>query len=211
MIFRAKLPLRTKVEAFMHLTPNISYPMMVVVSALMLPVMIVRFYMGVWQMVFIDLPLIMAAFWSISAFYIIAYRELFPKTWKRSVLLMPMLMAIGVALTVVNTRAVLEALFGVTTGFVRTPKFAIGDRPMNLETKKYRRRSGMLPYIEIAIGTYFVAMIAFAIDTYNFFSIPFLLLFVAGYYWAGFGTLYQEQRNRWQWLKQRSLALKTAR
>ncbi|MGO4879539.1 MAG: cellulose synthase family protein, partial [Bryobacteraceae bacterium] len=153
-IFRSKAPLRLKVEAFMHLTPNISYPLMVVVSALMLPVMIVRFYMGVWQMVFIDLPLIMAAFWSISAFYVVAQRELYPKNWKRSILLLPMLMATGVALTVINTRAVLEALFGVTTGFVRTPKFAVGDRHMNLEHKKYRAKSGLLPYIEIAIGTY---------------------------------------------------------
>jgi hypothetical protein len=199
------------VEAFMHLTPNISYPLMIVVSALMLPVMIVRFYMGVWQMVFIDLPLIMAAFWSISAFYVVAQRELYPKNWKRSILLLPVLMAVGVALTVINTRAVIEALFGVTTGFVRTPKFAIGDRPMNLENKKYRRKSGWLPYIEIVIGTYFLAMIVFAIDTYNFFSIPFLLLFVAGYYWAGWGTLYQEQRSRLQWLRQRRLELKTAR
>ena len=211
MVMRAKLPLRVKVEAFMHLTPNISYPLMVVVSALMLPVMIVRFYMGVWQMVFLDLPLIMAAFWSISAFYVVAQRELYPKNWKRSILLLPVLMAVGVALTVINTRAVLEALFGVTTGFVRTPKFAIGDRPMNLENKQYRRRSGWLPYIEIAVGTYFVAMIVFAIDTYNFFSIPFLLLFVAGYYWAGWGTLYQEQQSRLRWLKQRRLELKAAR
>jgi len=177
----------------------------------MLPVMIVRFYMGVWQMVFIDLPLIMAAFWSISAFYVVAQRELYPKNWKRSILLLPVLMAVGVALTVINTRAVLEALFGVTTGFVRTPKFAIGDRPMNLEHKKYRAKSGLLPYIEIAVGTYFVAMIVFAVDTYNFFSIPFLLLFVAGYYWAGWGTLYQEQQSRLRWLKQRRLELKTVR
>jgi cellulose synthase/poly-beta-1,6-N-acetylglucosamine synthase-like glycosyltransferase len=211
MIFRSDIPRRVKMEAFMHLTPNISYPLMIVVSALMLPVMIVRFYMGVWQMVFIDLPLIMAAFWSISAFYVVAQRELYPKNWKRSILLLPVLMAVGVALTVVNTRAVMEALFGVTTGFVRTPKYAIGDRPMNLENKRYRRKSGFLPYIEIAVGTYFVAMIVFAIDTYNFFSIPFLLLFVAGYYWAGWGTLYQEQRSRLQWLKQRRLELKTAR
>src|SRR5581483_2209740 len=132
-----------------------------------------------------------AAFWSISAFYIVAERELYPKNWKRSVFLLPVLMALGVALTVINTRAVMEALFGIRTSFVRTPKYAIGDRPVNLETKKYRRKSGLLPYIEIAIGSYFVLMIAFAIDTYNFFSIPFLLLFVAGYYWAGFGTLYE--------------------
>ena len=211
MIFRADIPRRVKIEAFMHLTPNISYPLMVVVSALMLPVMIVRFYMGVWQMVFIDLPLIMAAFWSISAFYVVAQRELYPKHWKRSILLLPVLMAVGVALTVINTRAVLEALFGVTTGFVRTPKYAIGGQPMNLENKKYRRKSGLLPYIEIAVGTYFVAMIVFAVDTYNFFSIPFLLLFVAGYYWAGWGTLYQEQQSRLRWLRQRRLELKTAR
>src|SRR6185369_8303951 len=48
MIFRAEIPWRVKAEAFLHLTPNLSYPLMVVISALMLPVMIVRFYMGVW-------------------------------------------------------------------------------------------------------------------------------------------------------------------
>jgi hypothetical protein len=91
---------------------------------------------------------------------------------------------------------------------VRTAKYAVGDRQVNLETRKYRRKSGLLPYIEIAIGTYFVAMIAFAIESYNFFSIPFLLLFVAGYYWAGMGTLYQEQQS---WMRQRRLELKTVR
>ena len=130
-ILKADIPKRVKVEAFLHLTPNITYPLMIVVSALMLPVMIVRFYMGVWEMALIDFPLIAASFWSISAFYVIAQRELYPKTWKRSFLLLPMLMAVGVGLTIINTRAVLEALFGVETAFARTPKYAIGDRPMN--------------------------------------------------------------------------------
>ena len=137
----------------------------------------------------------------------IAQRELHPKTWKRSILMLPMLMAVGVGLTIINTRAVLEALFGVETAFARTAKYAIGDRPVNLEVKKYRRRSGWLPYAEIAVGTYFVAMVVFAIQTFNFFSIPFLTLFVGGYYWAGFGTLYQEYQGRLQWLKQQKLAL----
>src|SRR5579883_1444319 len=206
-ILRARLPWRVKAEAFLHLTPNISYPLMIVVSALMLPVMIVRFYMGVWQMVTIDLPLIIASFWSISLFYVIAYRELHPKTWLRSFLLLPMLMAIGVALTIINTRAVLEALFGVQTSFARTPKYAIGDRPMNLQAKKYRRRSGWLPYAEILVGCYFVGMVVFAVETANFFAIPFLLLFVFGYWWAGFLTLYQEHQTRLRWLKQRKLEL----
>jgi cellulose synthase/poly-beta-1,6-N-acetylglucosamine synthase-like glycosyltransferase len=206
-IMKADIPARVKIEAFLHLTPNFSYPLMIVVSALMLPVMIVRFYMGIWQMMFLDLPLIAAAFWSISLFYVIAQRELYPKNWKRSVLMLPMLIAVGVGLTIINTRAVLEAVFGVQTAFARTPKFAIGETQVNLEVKKYRRSSGWLPYAEILVGCYFVGMIVFAFQTYNYFATPFLLLFVAGYWWAGFGTLYQEYRVRLRWLRQRRLAV----
>lgn len=206
-ILRADLPKRVKAEAFLHLTPNLSYPLMIVLSVLMLPVMIVRFYMGPFQMVFLDLPLIIASFWSISLFYVVAQRELYPKNWKRSILMLPLLIAVGVGLTIINTRAVLEALFGVQTAFARTAKFMISDRPMNLEVKRYRSRSGWLPYAEILVGLYFVTMIVFAIETSNFFALPFLLLFVCGYWWAGFSTIYQEHQGRLRWLRERKLEL----
>lgn len=205
-IFKADLPLRVKVEAFMHLTPNISYPLMIVVSMLLLPVMIVRFYMGVFQMFLIDLPLIIASFWSISAFYLYAQRELYPKTWWKSIAFMPMLMAAGVALTVSNSKGVMEALFGIQSAFARTAKYAVGTQKVKIQPTAYRRRSGWLPYIELAIGTYFIGMIDFAIETYNFFAIPFLLLFVCGYYWAGFSTLYEEYRGKLEWQRAKKLA-----
>ncbi len=208
---KADIPWRVKLEAFMHLTPNISYPLMVVVSALMLPVMIVRFYMGFWQMMLIDLPLIAASFWSISAFYVIAQRELHPKNWKRSILMLPMLMATGIGLTLINTRAVLEALFGVQSGFVRTPKYAIeGTQQKRMTVKKYKRKSGWLPYFEIAVGTYFLYMCYFAVTTFNYPSLPFLSLFVFGYYWAGFGTLYQEYKDRLRYNQAARLQFETA-
>ena len=212
-IWRSDFPFRTKIEATLHLTPNITYPLMIVVSALMLPVMIVRFYMGLWQMFLIDFPLIFASFWSISAFYVIAYREVHPKTWGRAFMLLPMLMAVGIGLTIINTRAVLEALFGVQTGFVRTPKFAIeGTAPARrTEERKYRGRSGWLPWAELALGTYFAFMVMFAINTYNFLAVPFLSLFVAGYYWAGFNTLYHEHQDRLRWMRQRRLELQASR
>ncbi len=212
-IWKADIPWRVKIEALLHLTPNVTYPLMIVISALMLPVMIVRFYMGWWQMLLIDFPLIFASFWSISAFYLIAYREVNPKNWKRGVMLLPMLMAVGIALTLINTRAVLEALFGVQTSFVRTPKFAIeGTAPARRsEEKKYRRRSGWLPWAELGLGAYFVMMVAFAINTYNFLAVPFLLLFVAGYFWAGLNTLYHEHQDRLRWTRQRRLELQASR
>ena len=205
-ILKADLPLRVKIEAFMHLTPNITYPLMIVVSMLMLPVMIVRFYMGVFQMVMIDMPLIVASFWSISAFYLYAQRELYPKSWWKAIAFLPMLMAAGVALTVSNSKGVIEAILGIQSSFARTAKFGNGTQQVRVAPTAYRRRSGWLPWIEIAIGGYFLFMIDFAVDTYNFFAIPFLLLFVCGYLWAGFSTLYQEYRDKLQWQRARKLA-----
>jgi cellulose synthase/poly-beta-1,6-N-acetylglucosamine synthase-like glycosyltransferase len=209
-ILRANIPWRKKAEAFLHLTPNISYPLMLVVSALMFPVMIVRFYMGWVQMVAVDLPLIIASFWSISAFYLAAHHELFPKNWKRSIFLLPALMSAGIALTLINTKAVLEALLGIKTSFVRTPKYAIGGQRVKLEYVKYRRRSGWLPFAEIAVGGYFAYMTEFAIESANYLAIPFLVLFVGGYWWAGFSTLYQEHQGRMRWQRERRLAVEKA-
>jgi cellulose synthase/poly-beta-1,6-N-acetylglucosamine synthase-like glycosyltransferase len=206
-ILKSDVPFKVKAEAIFHLTPNISYPMMIVVSALMLPVMIVRFYMGWFQMLTIDLPLIIASFWSISLFYVVAHRALFPNKWKRCLLFLPALMAAGVALTIINSRAVLEALIGYQTSFARTPKYAIGGtQKIKLENVQYRRRSGWLPYAELAVGTFFLGMTAFAIESYNFLAVPFLLLFVAGYYWAGFTTLHEEYQGKMAWQRQQALA-----
>lgn len=194
-ILSTDLPWRVKMEALCHLTPNISYPMMVVVSALMLPVMIIRFYMGWLEVLLIDFPLIIANFVSLTAFYLIAQRELDPKGWKRTIWFIPALMAAGVALTISNTKAVLEALLGVQTSFARTPKYNLGDKKVKLEQVQYRRKSGWLPFLEIAMGTAFAAIVYYCIETLNLLSIPFLMIFVSGYYWAGFSTLWQEYQG----------------
>lgn len=116
-------------------------------------------------------------------------------------------MGAGVALTVSNAKGVIEALVGVQTSFARTAKYAIGAKAPGMKppATAYRRKSGWLPYIEIAIGTYFVYMVDFAVDTLNYLAIPFLMLFVCGYYWAAFSTLYQEYRSKLQWQRTRKL------
>ena len=205
-ILKSDQPFHVKLEAFCHLTPNITYPMMVIVSAMMLPVMIVRFYMGWLEMLLIDLPLIIASFWSLSLFYILAQRVLFPNNWKRSLWFLPALMAAGVALTIINTRAVIEALIGHQTAFARTPKYAInGDKKIQIKNT-YRSRSGWLPYAELACGSFFLFMVWFAIDSFNYMAIPFLMLFVGGYFWAGSTTLWQEYQGKLAFERQQALA-----
>ena len=58
MMFRSDAPFHVKLEAFYHLTANISYPLMIVLSTLLMPAMIIRFYQGWFQMLLIDVPLV---------------------------------------------------------------------------------------------------------------------------------------------------------
>jgi cellulose synthase/poly-beta-1,6-N-acetylglucosamine synthase-like glycosyltransferase len=190
-MMRSKEPWHVKAEAFFHLTANISYPLMIVLSTLLLPAMIVRFYQGTFQMLVIDLPLFLASTCSISSFYLIAQRNLHPKTWHRAILFMPFVMATGIGISVRNAVAVLEAIFGKQSEFARTPKYNIAGQKGSWQKKSYRNRSGVLPYIEIFLGFYFAVTIIYAYQNQNYATIPFLLLFVWGYLYTGFMSLGQ--------------------
>jgi len=48
-VLKSDAPWHVKAEAFFHLTANISYPLMVLLSTMLLPVMIVRFQQGWFQ------------------------------------------------------------------------------------------------------------------------------------------------------------------
>ena len=206
-IFRAPISWRHKLEAFFHLTPNVSYVLMILVSLLVYPAMVVRFYMGWHEMLLLDVPVMGAAFFSIVAFYVFAQREHDPRNWKRSIVLMPMVIAAGIGLTLINSRAVLEAVARFQTAFARTAKYALaGDRKPQPAVQVYRRRSGWLPFVEIACGLAFLAVVYLAIDSYNFLAVPFLVLFVAGYLWSGISTLADELRARLRWEMEREAA-----
>ena len=212
-ILASDAPFRVKLEAFCHLTPNITFPLMVVVSFLMLPVMICRFYIGWQELLMVDMPILLASFVSVFVFYVYAQYERDRKTWKRSILLMPVVMAAGIALTLVNAKAVLEALLGVKTSFVRTPKYAItGDQKAAAVDKvRYRSRSGWLPYFELGMGSWFLFIVLYCVDTFNFIAAALLMVFVAGYYWAAFSTLHQEYKDRAAWHRARKLEAESVR
>src|SRR5579863_8322891 len=190
-VLRSDQPFRVKLEACYHLTANMSYPLMVMLSVLLLPAMVIRFYQGWFQMLYIDIPLFLASTFSISSFYLVSQRELFPRTWPRTFLYMPFLMAIGIGLTVTNTRAVLEALIGKQTAFARTPKYRVENRTDRVGANTYRRRLGWVPWVELLIGCYFALTVYYAIDNENYITVPFLILFVVGYWYTGLMSLLQ--------------------
>jgi cellulose synthase/poly-beta-1,6-N-acetylglucosamine synthase-like glycosyltransferase len=190
-VLKSDLPFHVKFEAWYHMTANLSYPLMIVLSVLLLPAMIIRFYQGWFQMLYIDLPLFMASTFSISSFYLVSQRELFPRRWPRALLYLPFLMALGIGLTITNTIAVLEALVGKQTAFARTPKYHVESKKDKIRASKYRRRLGWIPWIELLIGAYFALTVYYALDNENYITVPFLILFVVGYWYTGLMSLLQ--------------------
>jgi cellulose synthase/poly-beta-1,6-N-acetylglucosamine synthase-like glycosyltransferase len=190
-VFQSDVPWHVKSEAFFHLTANISYPLMVLLSTMLLPAMIVRFYQGWFQMMVIDLPLFLASTCSISSFYLVAQRELRPKKWWRTFLYMPFVMATGIGISVRNAQAVIEALVGKRSEFARTPKFKIEGKKGTFAKKSYKNKAGWMPYAEVLLGLYFSLTVVYAFANENYATVPFLLLFVWGYLYTGFMSLGQ--------------------
>ena len=197
MIWRSDEPLKIKLEATFHLTANIAYPLMIVFSVILLPAMIVRFYQGWFQMLYLDLPLFLASTCSVSSFYMVAQRELYPHEWRSRIKYMPFIMATGIGLAVTNTKAVIEALLGKQSEFVRTAKYRLEAPDEGWERKKYvRSRAGWIPIIELCLASYFLFTTIYSFTMENYLTMPFLLLFFMGYSYMGTMSLFQTPLRR---------------
>ena len=190
-ILRANVPLGVKAEAFFHLTANFNYPLMCVLSVLMAPAMVIRYNMGWYEMLLIDVPLFIAATASVGNFYMVCQRELH-KDWMTRLKYLPFLMSIGIGLAVNNTRAVLEAVFNQESEFARTPKYRIEADADEWIGKKYRQSFVVQPVIELGLGLYFTATVFYALANGIYGTVPFLVLFQVGFLYMGLLSIIQQ-------------------
>jgi hypothetical protein len=110
---------------------------------------------------------------------------------------LPLVMGLGIGLAFSNARAVLEALSGIKSDFVRTPKYRVEQTSDETwKRKKYRRKRGWLPLLELGFAFYFVLAIGYAVRMHMWGPIAFLLLFCFGYGYMGTMSLLQTTNGR---------------
>lgn len=189
-IIKSDLPIKVKAEAFFHLTNNISYLLMLLLSILIYPSMVARINIGWFQMLVTDVPFLLVATVGISFFYTCSQKEAY-KNWKSRLIYLPMLMSLGIGLSVNNSKAVLEALFNRHTEFRRTPKFKIEGKKDRWFGKRYREKLSLLLVIELLLGFYFTFNVYFAYVNRIYVSIPFLMIFQVGFFYIAFLSLFQ--------------------
>ncbi|HEX7530242.1 MAG TPA: cellulose synthase family protein [Pyrinomonadaceae bacterium] len=195
LLWRSELPLKIKFEGTVHLTSNFGYLMLLVLCVCFHAPAATSTYQASggnpWtKLLLVDAPLFIAASVSISLFYFCAQRELHAQWWKR-LLYLPILMAVGVGLSVNNARAVLEAVFNHHSEFIRTPKYGVARRHEFIARNKYRALRGLIPYIELGFGVYFSYLFVEAVDHQQWSLVPFVMIFQAGFLYVGLMSLLQ--------------------
>lgn len=213
-LMKEPLPLKIKLEAFFHLTSNLTY-VLIPCLILLLPALILC--MGCIPKIVYALSFIAAVF-SVSLFYIIAqlsysdrdstshltegqwqemWQNKWPIKWKnicQSIAMVPILMAVGSGLCVNNSKAVLEAIFRCQSGFVRTPKYNICVKTDTLRDRQsYRVSNNIYFSFELFLLAYLisVAIIGWTHQAYH--VMPFIFIFMSGFFYFTVLTIRQSR------------------
>jgi cellulose synthase/poly-beta-1,6-N-acetylglucosamine synthase-like glycosyltransferase len=192
-ILRSSLPFRVKTETVFHLTANLGYVLMVLLALLMGPAVWLRQGFSPGLIVAVDLPLLVFSTVAVAAFYLVAEREAYGRL-HRGGRWLPFLMAIGIGLSINNSRAVLEALRGHQSEFRRTPKYNLGHGE-SLGSRRYRITVNRDTWIESAFAVYFTLAVAAAALSGLWAAVPFLMLFQIGFVYTAGSTLLQASRR----------------
>jgi len=199
-VLMSRLPLKVKVEAFFHLTCFTMHMYMMVLVALMLPAMYLRCVPvedGTFWRVCFDVGVFTMATLSASVFYCAGQAELFGD-WRAALKYMPVMMAIGVGLCLSNSKAILEALLGRRSEFVRTPKY--GDKRSLARTDAHKLalsgKRPLLPYLEFGFGLYMMACAVLSVGLRSAILTPFLVIFTFGFFYVSVLSLLSQRAAR---------------
>lgn len=181
-----KLTFHQKFEAFMHLTNNFAAVLMIILTVLTLPVLIAapKINYGVY------LPYL----WTLVVLASLAPCALYTgsgaaqKKGFFSFRNFPLMIAVGTGLCVNNAAAVIEAVMGKKSAFIRTPKS--GSLDTVRKSSKYKVSNNLtIGIIELALGIYCFITFAVYILHYQYFFGFFIGIYAVGLFLFGVKTI----------------------
>jgi len=199
LLRKANLPREVRREAFFHLTANIAYLLMIPLTILLPITVVVRVSHGWYEVLLLDIPFFAAATFSVVMFYAGSQAEQ-GRTWWERVKYLPLVMALGIGLSVNQARAVVEALMGYETGFTRTPKHGVKGAGESVVRKRYKAALTFQPIVELALAAYMTYGVVYLVQREVYYSLPFLVLFQVGFAYVGLSSVYEGVRGsvlRW--------------
>jgi hypothetical protein len=189
-IWKSNVPLFIKMEATAHLTSNFAYLLLICLCFLIYPNQQAQPDFGRLTYYIINVPIFFFSSVSVILFYLVSQKALRPGSWWREIPYLPLLLALGIGMSISNTKAVLEALFNHQSAFVRTPKYGI-DQVNRQDWKKssYKAMKSLTPFVELLFGFFFLFVVVEAAMKSNWSSAILLLPFPVGFFYTSISSL----------------------
>ncbi len=188
-IWKSKVPLFVKMEATAHLTSNFAYLLLICLCFLIYPNQHAQPDFGTLTYYIINIPIFFFASVSVLLFYLTSQKALRPDTWWKEIPYLPLLLALGIGMSITNTKAVLEALFNHQTAFIRTPKYGIEQKNSDWKKSSYKAMKTLTPFVELLFGFFFLFVVIEAAMQGRWSSAILLLPFPVGFFYTSSASL----------------------
>ena len=193
-VIKARIGPWRKLEGILHLTGYLGHPLMLLLVLLLLPLSIE----GNPLLRRVPLGWLGVASLGAPAMYAVSQATLY--SGKRGlgwILRFPFLAMLGVGIAVNNTRAVVEALAGVRSGFERTPKTGQVKKGRRWQSGHHERiRISSSTWLELILALYTLAIAVVTIKQGNWVGAVFSTLYATGFAWVMGATVWEARGAR---------------
>jgi len=184
-LFKSDVSWPVKIQAFLHLTHYMVHPMMLLVVLTSIPMLYTQWFFNNRAYLIMIFTLLCLATFGPSSLYLFSQRILY-RDWKTRLKYLPLLMCLGTGIAVNNTKAVLEALFDIKSGFIRTPKYGILQKGENWKNKQYAIALNSTSILEFFLGLYSLSGLLMFLFFSKYLVSPFLLIYTCGFFYVFF-------------------------
>jgi hypothetical protein len=191
-ILRAPLSAFQRVQGLIHLTSYLVHPLMLLVLALSVPLLYMR------QPVAYPLTYVSLASLGPPTMYLWAQRSLYAD-WGPRMRHFPLLVLLGMGLTLSNSRAIYRAVRGRQEEFSRTPKFSLERGGEDWRGSRYALSLDWMVLGETLAALYALLGVGIALEQGNLLAIPFLMLYVVGFGYVASLTVIHSAKG---WLRE---------
>ncbi len=191
---KRKIAIEAKIQAFVQLTRHIVFPLMLI-QFLALPILLAADF-NLYVISFIP-ALTIAAYLAMGpCAYLLVIHKVYNKSWKSKAKVLPSLFIYTAGMSVNNTIAVFDALFGNKNEFLRTPKFGIIKNSDDWRDKAYNLPVTKTTLLEIFFGVYGLYALLISIFTSNPIFVPIIGIQTLGFFYISYLSLSHSRFKR---------------
>ena len=197
ILLKRKIAFDAKLQAFIQLTRHIVFPLMLI-QFITLPILLAS-EVNLYIVSFLP-ALTLATYLAMGpGAYLLVINKMYKNNWKGHAKALPYLLVYSIGMSVNNTVAVFDGVFGKKNEFLRTPKYGIVTNDDDWRDKAYNLPFSKTTLLEMFFAVYGILGIFIAIFSNNPIFVPIIGLQAVGFFyisWLSFShTRYKRPQS----------------